>query len=226
MTTKLIIFDFDGTLADSYPWFLTIFQDLARRYRLPEMGPEDLDRLRALDIRQILAEYRVPFWKLILIGSHLKRLMSSQIDQIRLVNGMQPVLAALHSQGVRLAVVTSNAEKNVRRVLGPENMAYFPIIESGVSMFGKKRSFEKVLKRSGVQAHEALCVGDELRDLKSAREARIPFAAVAWGYTAACTLHAHAPDALFEHPAQILTAVSPPRADASPPLAVPPSAAG
>jgi phosphoglycolate phosphatase len=209
MKYKLVIFDFDGTLADSYPWFLTILQELTKRYRLPNLGPADLEKLRAFDIKQILKEYKIPLWKVVLIGNHLKKLMSSQIEHVSLVNGMQPVLDSLREQNIQMAVVTSNAEKNVRRVLGPQNMAYFDYIESGVSMFGKKSKFQKILKKSGVAASEALSIGDEIRDLKSARDAHIPFGAVSWGYTALKTLQSHAPEEEFESPHQILNAVNP-----------------
>jgi len=87
-------------------------------------------------------------------------------------------------------------------------MAYFNCIESGVSMFGKQSKFQKILKRTGIPASAALSVGDEVRDLKSARGAQISFGAVTWGYTAAKTLLAHSPDALFDHPHQILEAVN------------------
>lgn len=204
MKYKLVIFDFDGTLADSYPWFLSIFADLAKRYRLPAVDPSDLEKLRSLEVHQILKEYRIPFWKMLLIGNHLKKLMNAQIEQINLVNGMQAVIDTLSQQDIQLAIVTSNAEKNVRQVLGPQNMARFHYMESGVSMFGKKKVFEKILKKSKIVSQEALSIGDEVRDLKSARDARIPFGAVTWGYTARGALQKHAPEALFDHPREII----------------------
>jgi len=207
MKYQLVIFDFDGTLADSYPWFLSVFQDLAQRYRLPRMGPTDLEKLRSFDVRQILKEYHIPLWKGILIGNHLKKLMTSQIGEIRLVTGMQSVIERLGTAGVKLAVVTSNAEKNVRYVLGPGCLAYIDWIESGVSLFGKERKFQQILRKTGIPAGRTLSIGDEVRDLHSSRAANIPFGAVTWGYTDRQILQAHAPEALFEHPEQILEAV-------------------
>ena len=135
--------------------------------------------------------------------------MDSQIDQIGLVSGMQAVIETLVEQNIKLAVVTSNAEKNVRRVLGPQTAAHFEVIESGVSFFGKKKKFEKILKKTGVHASNALSIGDEVRDLKSSRAAQISFGAVAWGYTDLKILQSHSPDEVFNHPHQILEAVSP-----------------
>jgi phosphoglycolate phosphatase len=208
MKYKLVIFDFDGTLADSYPWFLTVFEDLAKRYKLPRLEQADLENLRTFDIHQILKEYHIPLWKVVIIGNHLKKLMTSQIGKINLVGGMEPVIERLGEEGVRLAVVTSNAEKNVRHVLGSRNLAYFDIIESGVSIFGKKSKFQKILKKTGIPASQALSIGDEVRDLKSSRAAKIPFGAVTWGYTNLITLQAHSPEEMFTQPDQILEAVN------------------
>ena len=208
MKYQLVIFDFDGTLADSFPWFLTVFEDLAKRYRLPHLDKHDLDNLRRLDIRYIMKKYHVPFWKMMVVGNHLKKLMSDQIDKINLVNGMQSVIETLANQNVKLAVVTSNAEENVRRVLGARNLAYIDLIESGASMYGKKNKFEKVLKKTGIPANLSLSIGDEVRDLKSSRAAKIAFGAVNWGYTDLSILQAHAPEEVFTDPGQIIQAVN------------------
>lgn len=207
MNYKLVIFDFDGTLADSYTWFLSVYQDLSRRFQLPVIEEAELKRLRTLDVHQIMKEYRIPFWKLLLMGRHLTKLMSSQIDQICLVDGMQPVIDSLGQNGVKMAIITSNAEKNVRRVLGPDNMAHFEFLESGVSMFGKKKKIHKILRQTGIAASDTLSIGDEVRDLKSAHEAQVDFGAVGWGTTDLETLQRHSPKQVFNHPAQILEAL-------------------
>jgi len=207
MKYQLVIFDFDGTLADSYPWFLTVIEDLAKRYKLPRLEQADLENLRTLEVHQILKEYHIPLWKMIVIGNHLKKLMSRQIGNICLVNGMEAVIEQLGQAGVKLAVVTSNAEANVRQVLGARNLAYFDLIEGGVSLFGKKGRFQKILKKTGISASQALSIGDEVRDLKSSRAANIPFGAVTWGYTDLTMLQLHTPDEVFTQPEQILEAV-------------------
>lgn len=207
MKYNLVIFDFDGTLADLFPWFLTVFEDLAKRYKLPRLENADLENLRTFDVHQILKEYHIPLWKVVIIGNHLKKLMTSQISKICLVSGMEAVIERLAKEGVKLAVVTSNAEQNVRQVLGSRNLAYFAAIESGVSIFGKKNKFQKILKKTGIPASQALSIGDEVRDLKSSRAAKIPFGAVTWGYTDLATLQAHSPEEVFTQPDQILDAV-------------------
>ena len=63
---------------------------------------------------------------------------------------------------------------------------------------GKARRFKAVLRAGGCGARDALCIGDELRDLDSARAAGIPFGAVTWGYTHGAALRAQKPEHLFE----------------------------
>lgn len=201
---QLVIFDFDGTLADTYPWFMSIFDEFAIRYKLPRLEQSALDALRKFDIKYITKKYRIPFWKMTRMGTHLKKRMASEIEQIQLVDGMQGVIDELHDRGVRMAVVSSNAEGNVRQVLGEHNAPYFEVFECGVKLGGKKVKFEKILRRTGVAPDRTLSLGDELRDLKASRQAGIGFGAVAWGYADAETLQSHLPDALFEHPDEII----------------------
>lgn len=208
MNYKLIIFDFDGTLADSYPWFLSIARDLLPRYHLPHMEISEIEKLRTLEINQILKTYKIPLWKAIIIGNHLKKMMNHQIEKILMVDGIQSVIETLAAQDIRLSIVTSNAEHNVRLVLG-QHINYFDFIESGVSLFGKKNKFLKILKKTRIPSHEALCIGDEVRDLKSSHAAKIPFGAVSWGYTDRQTLLNHSPESIFDNPGQILEVICP-----------------
>ena len=203
----LVIFDFDGTLADSYQWFLSVFDEIVERYSLPRLDQSELRQLRKVDIRQISRQFNIPLWKIVQIGSHLQKKMASQIDKVLLVDGMQAVLDGLAAAGIRMAVVTSNAEENVKRVLGPHNVDRFVAFEAGVTLYGKKVKFEKVLMKTGANPLHVLSIGDELRDLKASHQAGITFGAVAWGATELETFQAHNPDVLFTHPNDILNTV-------------------
>jgi phosphoglycolate phosphatase len=55
-----------------------------------------------------------------------------------------------------------------------------------------------VLARSGIPAGRAICVGDEIRDARAAREAGLAFGAVGWGYHALDALVAEGPAEVFE----------------------------
>ncbi len=60
MPYKLVIFDFDGTLADSITWFLEAFNDLAERHRFRKASPEEIEELRGQSSREIVRRLRHP----------------------------------------------------------------------------------------------------------------------------------------------------------------------
>jgi phosphoglycolate phosphatase len=207
MKYRLLIFDFDGTLADSYPWFVATINTVADRYGFRRIDDGELDQLRGYSAREMVRRLGIPAWKLPLIARHIRKLKSRDRDAIGIFPGVDPLLRQLAGQGIMLAVVSSNSEENVRRVLGPELAPLVHHYACGASLFGKAASFRKVLRQCDVALAETLCVGDELRDLEAAREAGIPFGAVTWGYTNAEALRAQAPEAVFERVEEIAEAV-------------------
>jgi phosphoglycolate phosphatase len=46
MRYRLAIFDFDGTLADSFPFFVSVFNELAMRHRFRSIDLAEVERLR------------------------------------------------------------------------------------------------------------------------------------------------------------------------------------
>lgn len=68
MRPRLVLFDFDGTLADSADWFLGVFDQVADRFGYRRLAPGDRERLRGLDSRAILRHLDIPVWKLPLLA--------------------------------------------------------------------------------------------------------------------------------------------------------------
>lgn len=194
---RLAIFDFDGTLADSFPWFLGAVNSAAERYRFRRIEDADVERLRGLSAREMMVHLHVSAWKLPLVVRHMRAMASANLHHFKPFYGVLPLLHALADRGVALAVVTSNSRPNVERVLGPEVCARVGFWECGASVFGKAPRLRRVLARSRVAAADALCIGDEVRDADAARAAGIPFAAVTWGYTSEAALRAQNPAHVF-----------------------------
>ncbi len=201
MKYKLVIFDFDGTLADTFPFALDIIDQVVEKFGLKKFDRSEIDMLRGLDARRVLKHFEVPVWKMPAITSHVMGLLGQQIHLLTLFDGIAPLLKELADQGIKIAVVTSNTYENVCKILGPENAALIEYYECGVRIFGKQAKLKKVLKQSGVEAKDAICIGDEIRDIQAAEKVHIPFGAVAWGYTNIEALMAF-------HPAEVFTQVA------------------
>jgi phosphoglycolate phosphatase len=194
---KLVIFDFDGTLADSFPWVLQILDQVSDKFRVKRIAKNDIDTLRSSSARKLLKSYGVPVWKLPLMARYVRSLMAEDIYQVPLFAGIDSLIRRLAEQGLSLALVSSNSSKNVHRVLGPEIVPLISYYECSVSLFGKPARLKKILQKSGVSPHEAICIGDEIRDIEAAGKMSIPFGAVAWGYTRLEALMAHSPQEVF-----------------------------
>jgi phosphoglycolate phosphatase-like HAD superfamily hydrolase len=76
------------------------------------------------------------------------------------------MLEDLAAAGIGLAVVSSNDEANVRRILGP---AAAPVgrFLCGAGLFGKAAAFRRIRRQSGLPASRILAVGDEVRDIEA-----------------------------------------------------------
>lgn len=194
---QLAIFDLDGTLADSVPWFLRVVNDVAREFHFRQVAPGDVDALRRKGAREILRFLDVPLWKLPMIAAHMRTLKQSHLQDIPLFAGVPAMLKALASEGVGLALVSSDNEANARLQLGPDNAALFGHFDCGASLFGKATKFSRVMKRAGVSSQQTITIGDEIRDCEAARSAGIAFGAVTWGYADADALRALRPDEIF-----------------------------
>jgi phosphoglycolate phosphatase len=199
MKYKLIIFDFDGTLADSFPWFVTIVNRVAARYNFRQVSDNEVEALRSLSAMQLVRHLEIPLWKMPMIANYVRQLMANERAGIGRFAGVDQLLAQLHQAGAILALVTSNSYDNVLHVLGERNLALMKYVECDASMLGKRSRYRKVLKQSGVRPAEALSIGDEIRDADASRQEHIPFGAVAWGYTHIDALRAHNPAEVFMH---------------------------
>ena len=203
-----MIFDFDGTLSDSGDWFLSVVDDLARRFRFRKVEPHEVEMLRHRSSREVIEFLGISRWKLPLIARHLRRLVGRNAHQIELFPGTPDLLERLAATGVRIALVTSNSEANARSILGPEHAARIDYYACGSSLFGKAPKFRKVLRKMGIAAREALAIGDETRDIDAAREVGMRAGSVLWGYASEEVLTAHRPDTTFRTPEQILQYVA------------------
>jgi phosphoglycolate phosphatase len=197
MPYSLVILDLDGTLADSFGWFLRHVNDVADRFKFRRVADEDIEELRHAGSREIVARLEVPAWKIPLIARHMRRLKAQHLSDIALFPGAEALLRTLKDGGLQLSLVSSDSEANARRLLG-EAAAHVSWFDCGASIFGKAAKFRRVVKRAGVAPSQVISIGDETRDIEAARAVGIACGAVSWGYAAPGKLRALGPDLMFE----------------------------
>ena len=199
---KLAIFDLDGTLSDSFPWFLRVVNSIADKHRFKRIEDHDVEMLRGKSSREIIRYLQVPIRRIPAIARDMRRLKSESIHAVPLFAGVDAMLGELSQLGVTLAVVSSDSASNVRKALG-KNADLISQFACGASLFGKAVKYKAVLRRTGIAAADAICIGDEVRDGEAARQAGIDFGAVSWGFAKAEALRQASPVLLFDNVAAI-----------------------
>jgi phosphoglycolate phosphatase len=204
MNYRLAIFDFDGTLADSFPFFLSVFNTIADRHGFRRIDIGKAGQLRHYGVRQMMDHVGLPAWKLPAASRTFMAMMKENAGAIGLFDGVAEALRHLAAQGVTIAVVSSNSGHNVRTVLGPELAALVAQFECGMSVFGKASRIRAVLKRCGVAPGEAIYIGDQGTDAEASRKAGVAFGAVHWGYAPIDALRTTGCDDEFATPRELL----------------------
>lgn len=193
---KLVIFDLDGTLLDSFPWFLSVVNDVAETHGFRRVAPHEVEEMRGKGSRELVEFLEVPFWKIPRIARDMRRMKTERLKDIPLFAGVDRMLRHFSESGVITAMVSSDHEENVRAALG-DSTQYIAHFACGASLFGKAVKYKAVLKRTGIPASEAITIGDEVRDGEAAQKAGIAFGAVSWGYATPAALARTSPTLTF-----------------------------
>lgn len=202
MSERLVLFDFDGTIADSFP----VLVSFAKREGLLSEG-EDPESFRDLSARELLEKASIPWWRLPLVTFGFHRYFAASISEVGLIDGMAETVRRLHGEGFTLGIVTTNSRENVMRILDHEGLSpYFSSVVGDWNLFGKASSLRRVVRKHGADPEAVWYVGDEVRDAEAARAAGLRFAAVSWGYNSPTAFRSADPELMFSTPEELTEA--------------------
>ncbi len=200
---RMVLFDSDGTLANTLPWVSTAFNQLAEKYGFEPLSAADHETLRHLPMQEMMRRVKIPLWRMPALVTGMRKLMAEHVHEFQLFDGVAESLRALSKAGVVLGMVSSNSADNVRAILGPDLAPLFQHFACSASIFGKAPKLRSVLRSSGIPASETIYLGDEVRDAEAAHKAGMAYGAVGWGYHALETLRAQGAAEFFDTPADI-----------------------
>jgi len=208
---RLIVFDFDGTLADSLGIFIEATNRLAKDFRYEPLSSTQIELIRQLGIQEVAQELGIPKWRALCYLQRFRRELTHCIDDLALVEGIETALHNLKTEGYRLGIVTANTRGNVEYVLQKYKIDHlFEFIHAGQILSGKSRTLKKLVKRNANNPKELVYVGDEINDVKAAKQAELTSIAVNWGFNHKTVLAGQKPDYLLDYPDQILESLTPP----------------
>ncbi|MBW4682507.1 MAG: HAD-IA family hydrolase [Microcoleus vaginatus WJT46-NPBG5] len=208
MTVKVIVFDFDGTIADTLEALIAVINRLAAEFKYKQASRADIEQLKNLSSREIIKDSGVSLFKIPFLLRKVKIELAHEIPRIHPFLGMKEVLTQLRSQGNKLGIITSNSKPNVMTILQKNDVQdLFEFVYAETTLFGKHRVINKFLKKESLNPEEVVYVGDETRDIEAAKKSQIKVIAVTWGFNSKQVLAAQNPDFLIDRPEELIKVI-------------------
>ena len=189
-----IVFDLDGTLADTAPDLVATLNTLLLRENLPRQKIETARPFVGAGARRLLecgfAAAGAPLQEpraSALLGDFLERYEAHIADETRLFPGAERSLDLFLGAGFRLAVCTNKTERLAQLLLKRLGVAdRFRAIcgrETFAHMKPDGRALLSTIERAEGDPARAVMVGDSRTDVAAARNAGAPVVAVDFGYS-------------------------------------------
>ncbi|MEO9277893.1 MAG: HAD hydrolase-like protein [Nitrososphaera sp.] len=198
-----MVFDFDGTLADTMSVVIKIANKFADHYGYHKIPMSDLPKLREKKPSEVLRHLGISIFKLPIIARKIRFEMNKEIVRLKTPVDLRMTLLKLKENGCVLGILTTNSRENVTEFLKNNDLELFDFIYSGRAVFGKSRLLKKLMKDKTIPHDDPIYVGDEIRDVEAAKKAGIRVIGVSWGYNSKNALLKAKPDHVIENPEEI-----------------------
>lgn len=206
---KTILFDFDGTLANTLKTVVEIYNKVAPEYNCKTVELEDVSRLQAMTISHLMKEQGISHITLAILLVRVRKELHINIDHVKPFFGIEEQLQTLKKMGYQLGIMSSNSQKNVHTFLESNNMKHlFDFVHTSKNIFGKHTAIKRIISNLSLQTNDVVYVGDETRDIEACKKIGVKIAAVSWGYNLPEILQAMQPDVLIDEPHSLANCIS------------------
>ncbi len=203
MKKSLLIFDFDGTIADTLVVALTILNELGQDFGLPHVDRDQFIELKQKTVPELVQLSGLSWFQVPRFLKKARNRFKAHLQDVTPIPGMPEMLESLARSGFRMGILTSNSKEGVTAFLKEHNLEYFEFIHAPDSLFGKAKVIRKILSHEALCAEEVVMVGDELRDLEAAQKAGIDSIGVTWGFNTPEVLQKGEPTHMVDEPAAL-----------------------
>ncbi|HEY9779621.1 MAG TPA: HAD-IA family hydrolase [Leptolyngbyaceae cyanobacterium] len=205
MTIKIIFFDFDGTIADTFNTLVGITNQLAVNFGYKPLGEEELAQIKNLSSRQIIKYSGISIFKFPLLLAKIKSELREEIYNVKAFPEIESALLELKNQVGKIVILSSNSKENILAFLETNNLQNsFDFIYTEAALFSKSKVINRILKQENIKPEESIYVGDETRDIDAAKRSRVKAIAVSWGFNSQQILAEHNPDFLVHKPKELI----------------------
>ncbi|MBD3377807.1 HAD-IA family hydrolase [candidate division KSB1 bacterium] len=205
MEPRLLLFDFDGTIAESFSQHMAIINRLTLKYGVTIFESSFSKLVYEKNLMELIKLFRISPLVVPLIVFNQRRELYKVIDSIQPVQGIPEVLREIRKRykKIRLGLLTSNSKRNVNRFIANHDLDIFDIVYSSCSIYDKSRSMNRLLKRERLPSSKVIYFGDEVRDILSAKRVNIACGTVTWGFNSEKLLLSADPEFVLRKPDEI-----------------------
>ncbi len=202
---KFIIFDFDGTLADTLKFAIMISNKLSDRFNYKKITDDKIDDYRGMSAQELVKKSGIKYYKIPFLATQFKIEFKKVLDQLQAFPEIPSVLEEL-SKSFKLGILTSNSEGNVNSFLKSNKLSeYITFVNSQSRLYGKHISLRKIMLKYGLQKDNLIYIGDETRDIEATKKLGIKSISVTWGFNTKNILKQFSPDFMVDSPKEIVT---------------------
>jgi len=196
---KNLIFDFDGTIADSFETMLSIFEEIAGRPR--KLSDQEIKELRGESLKEIVRYLKIKRWQLPRMVFKAKRLVALRMPSINVFDGVPEALKQLSQDGHKMYILSTNGPKNINDFLIQNGLGgYFTKVYGDIGLRSKSSALRKIMRQQKIKAADCIYIGDEVRDVEAAKKAGVTSVSVGWGFNYPKALRQAGPTALAKSP--------------------------
>lgn len=205
MHKKTIIFDFDGTIADSLHLLVELYNNVAHIFFCKKIKNEDIKKLQSRRPQELMKSYWINTFKLLLLLLRLRRDLKKNIKKLKAIEWIIQAIKDIKSNWFDLGIMTSNSKENVEIFLSMNWIdGVFDFVYSGKNLFGKEKVINKLLKKENICHDKVVYIWDETRDIEAARKIWIPIVSVSWWFNSRDILENLNPNMIVDKPENLL----------------------
>jgi phosphoglycolate phosphatase len=191
-----VIFDFDGTIADTLLFYFDLLNRLAEKFNFDKLDPQKINSYRNLNSHEIIEMLKISPFRLPFFVNEARKLLKKEIEKIKPIPGIKETIYSFKDNNIRLGIITSNSVKNVQLFLKRFDFPHFDFVFSSLRIWEKSHILRKVLNQNKLDPQSVFYIGDETRDIEAAHDAGIKSIAVTWGYNSETILKTFSPEHL------------------------------